>query len=102
MKYGLEQNILQKFQQLFSKYEMIERVILFGSRAKGNHREGSDIDLTIVGENVDATHLLTIQHELDDLLIPYKIDLSVYDLITNEELKDHIQRVGKLFYQKKS
>ncbi len=72
---------------------------LYGSRALGSYREGSDIDLTLLGE-IDLTTLNHISLKLDDLLLPYEIDLSVFDEIENAELREHIQRVGKVFYQR--
>lgn len=102
MKFGLSANTILKLLQLFSKYETIEKVIIYGSRAKGNFREGSDIDLSVEGEDFDASYLLKIKNEIDDLLLPYKVDLSSYANINNDDLKDHIRRVGKLLYEKKT
>ena len=100
MKFGIAQLSLQKLDELFSRYKVIDKVIIYGSRAKGNFREGSDIDLALEGKELDSDVLLSIRNELDDLMLPYKIDLSIYKNISNEELLDHIKRVGQLFYQK--
>ncbi len=100
MSYGLKYSDINKINILFSKHQTISRVILYGSRAKGNYRTGSDIDLTIQGKNIDLTTLLEIETELDDLLLPYKIDLSLYNKIENRDLVDHINRVGITFYNK--
>ncbi len=70
-------------------------MILYGSRAKG-----SDIDLTIVGDALTQSHLLKIANELDDLLLPYKIDLSLMRQIEDEALLEHIRRVGEVFYER--
>jgi len=102
MKYGLSSITIEKLKLLFFKYNSIEKVILYGSRAKGNYREGSDIDLTIKGDNIDSSDLINIKSEIDDLLLAYKVDLSIYTHLTNNDLKNHILRVGKLFYEKKS
>ena len=56
--------------------------------------------LTLVGKDLDMAVLLKIENDLDDLLLPYKIDLSVYHLIENQDLTDHINRVGTVFYEK--
>ncbi|WP_293013047.1 nucleotidyltransferase domain-containing protein [Mongoliibacter sp.] len=74
--------------------------MLYGSRAKGNYRPGSDIDLTLLGESLDLTELQKIEIELDDLMLPYKIDLSIHHKIQNSDFLEHIQRVGKIFYEK--
>jgi nucleotidyltransferase substrate binding protein (TIGR01987 family) len=79
----------------------IEAVILYGSRAKDNFKPGSDIDLTLIGNELNLTVLNKISLELDDLLLPYTFDLSLYHHIKQPDLIDHIQRVGKVFYSKK-
>src|SRR6266540_1776627 len=99
-KFGLKQTTIDKINGLFSGYPQIEQVILYGSRAKGNYRNGSDIDLTIKGEDVTLSQLLKIETELDDLLLPYKTDLSLLHKIDDPDLIDHIRRVGVVFYDK--
>ena len=84
---------------VFAQYSDIQRVILYGSRAKGNFRPNSDIDLTIMGD-LDWQSFTRLETELDDLLLPYKIDLSLFSHLENTQLIEHIQRVGKVFYQK--
>jgi predicted nucleotidyltransferase len=76
----------------------IEKAILFGSRAKGNYKPASDIDLTLVGDDLTLTIQQTIENELDDLLLPYKFDISIYHTISSKELLDHIERIGQLFF----
>ena len=100
MRYGLKESHIKKIQSVFANYSTINRVILYGSRAKGNYQNSSDIDLSLVGEDLDLTTLLKIENELDDLLLAYNIDLSVYHLIENQDLSDHINRVGTVFYEK--
>jgi type I restriction enzyme S subunit len=73
---------------------------LYGSRAKGNYRPNSDIDLTLKCKNVDLSTLFKIETDLDDLLLPYKIDLSIFHKIENQDLIEHINRVGVVFYEK--
>lgn len=102
LKYGLKQTTIEKINMIFSDRPQIEQVILYGSRAKGNYRNGSDIDLTIKGEGITLSQLLKIETELDDLLLPYKIDLSLLHQIDDPDLIDHIRRVGIVFYEKLS
>lgn len=71
---------------------------IYGSRAKGNYKNGSDIDLTLKGNHLNLSLLNQIANELDDLMLPYTFDLSIYSHISNEALIEHIDRVGKLFY----
>ncbi|GAB4453613.1 MAG: nucleotidyltransferase domain-containing protein [Bacteroidia bacterium] len=98
--FGLEISVIKAIQKVLEKYPEVEKAILYGSRAKGNYRAGSDIDLTLIGQNLNLTILQKIENELDDLFLPYKIDLSIYHHIQNESLLEHIKRVGKIFYEK--
>jgi predicted nucleotidyltransferase len=101
MKFGLKQNTIESISSVFEKYPQIEKVVIYGSRAKGNYRNGSDIDLTCIGQNLDLKSLHAIENELDDLLLPYSIDLSIFHHISNNDLIEHIERVGKVFYEMK-
>ena len=98
--YGLREDIVNAIVNVFKAFPEVEAAILYGSRAKGNFKPASDIDLTIKGENLDLSVLNKISWQLDDLLLPYKFDLSVFEKIQDEEVIDHIQRVGKIFYTK--
>ena len=97
---GLTANTNEKIRSVFEHYPEIESAVLYGSRAKGNFRPGSDIDLVIKGEKLDLVTLNKISNELDDLLLPNRIDLSIFHHIKNDKLLDHIHRVGRLFYKR--
>ena len=99
MQYGLKKESIEKVNRIFAQYDKIEEVILYGSRAKGNYKPGSDIDLTIKGKELNLKLLNKISLELDDLLLPYTFDLSIYNHIKQSDLIDHIVRVGKVFYK---
>lgn len=99
VKFGLKQRHIDAITGVFSEYPQVECVLLYGSRAKGNFRANSDIDLALKGA-IDLTTLLKIETSLDDLLLPYKIDLTNYHKIKNKDLIDHIDRVGVLLYEK--
>ena len=98
---GLTKEDIDRIKAIFSKYGPIEKVLIYGSRAKGNYRPASDIDLTIIGRNIDPNLQLKIEFDLDDLMLPYKFDISIYDKITNPEFIEHINKVGKEFYKRK-
>lgn len=98
--FGLSEKTIAAIQGVFSKYHQIEQAILYGSRAKGNYRNGSDIDLVLVGSELNLSRLFKIELELDDLLLPYKIDLALLHQIENTDLVEHINRKGKVFYQR--
>lgn len=101
-EFGLSPETISKIYSVFKNYPEIEKAILYGTRAKGTYKTGSDIDLALVGsKNLNHSLSLKIAIELDDLLLPYEIDLAVLSEIENTDLVDHINRVGKIFYQKK-
>jgi predicted nucleotidyltransferase len=99
MPYGLKDETVEAIHNVFAKYPEVDAAILYGSRAKGNFKPGSDIDLTLKGESLNLKLLNKISLEIDDLLLPYNVDLSIYHQIDNPELIDHIERVGRIFYQ---
>ncbi|MEA3544538.1 MAG: nucleotidyltransferase domain-containing protein, partial [Thermodesulfobacteriota bacterium] len=94
----MPETAVQKICSIFSHYPEIEHVLLYGSRAMGTWRNGSDIDLCIVGEKLGFSEMLAIENEIDDLMLPWKVDLSLRHQLENSELLDHILRVGKVFY----
>ena len=96
---GLDQTVRKNILNILVLFTEIEEAIIYGSRANGNYKPASDIDLTLVGENLNLTILQKIETELDDLLLPYKIDILVYHQISNKELIQHINRAGKPFYR---
>jgi predicted nucleotidyltransferase len=78
----------------------VRRAVLFGSRAKGNFREGSDIDLALETEQMSGRELADIRAELDDEPIAHRVDLVLRESIAPGELLEHIERVGKIFYDR--
>lgn len=102
MEYGLKENTILRIQSVLADFPQIEEAILYGSRAKGNYKNGSDIDLTFKDENLTLFILGKVDEQLDDLLLPYTFDLSIYHQINSPELLDHMNRVGKLFFSQKT
>ena len=99
MRYGLSERTLSTINAIFQKYPDVKQVILYGSRAKGNFRNGSDIDLSLKTEDsFTRTSLLGIANDFDDSDLPYFVDVSVYDKLSSQSLKAHIDRVGKVIY----
>ena len=99
MRFGLKESTIDQINTVFAQFPQVESAILYGSRAKGNYKPGSDIDLTLTGDKVDLSLIHKMELKLDDLLLPYTIELSAYRHISNLDLVDHIDRVGKLFYR---
>jgi type I restriction enzyme S subunit len=100
MKYGLAEESIQKIRSVFAGFPGIDKAVLYGSRAKGNYKPGSDIDLTLYGASLTASLHAKIAEALDDLLLPYTIDLSLFDELDNAKLREHIERVGVTFYER--
>jgi len=100
MKYGLTDIDLSKLYAVFSKYSDIENVVLYGSRAKGNYQPFSDVDITVRGNMFTRNQLYNLTRDIDDLLLPYLFDVSIFHNIKNADLFDHIQRVGITIYEK--
>jgi predicted nucleotidyltransferase len=100
MNYGLKDSAIEKINTVFSHHSEVEQVILYGSRAKGNYKPYSDIDFTLKGKSLDLSLKWKIENELDDLLLPYKIDMSLLRQIDNPDVVSHINRVGKVFYER--
>ncbi|MEK7728888.1 MAG: nucleotidyltransferase domain-containing protein [candidate division KSB1 bacterium] len=100
MKHGLEEKAVTQIQSVLAAFPAVEKAVLYGSRAKGNFKPGSDIDLALYGSGLSLQALHRIEDALDDLLLPYHIDLAIFARIANAELREHIQRVGVVFYER--
>ena len=97
----IKKETVKKISAIFAKYEEVEEATIYGSRAKGNYKPGSDVDLTLKGKQLNLKLLNKISLDLDDLLLPYTFDLSIYHHITEPDLIEHVERVGKIFYKQK-
>ncbi len=96
---GLSIEEIERIRQILARYPSVEQAILYGSRAKGTARLYSDIDIAVRG-NVTHSDWAGILNDLDDLLLAYKIDLSLYKNIRSKELREHIDRVGIVIFQR--
>lgn len=100
MEFGLSDQTCATVRQILGAYPQIEKAVLYGSRAKGNYKNGSDIDLSLIGTALDHRLLMSVASALDDSDIPYTVDLSLFEHIENTALREHIERVGKVFYER--
>lgn len=100
MNTGLLNGEIEALTKVFANYPKIDAAVLFGSRAMGNFRNGSDIDIALFGTNITFNDFLQIQIACDDLELMQKIDLVHVETIENQDLIQHIQRVGISIYQK--
>ena len=97
-RFGLPEKAIQAIQQVLAAHPEVERAIVYGSRAMGRERPASDIDLTLIGPAIGSNTLARIESELDDLLLPWMIDLSRLADLSHPPLRDHITRVGQVLY----
>lgn len=94
VKSGLDAKDLEKISELFASHPRVDKVVIFGSRATGDFRPGSDIDLAVYGCDFNFDDLLEIKVGLSDLQLPYFIDVVRYDKLKNDELKARIEEDG--------
>ncbi|MDP3430374.1 MAG: HI0074 family nucleotidyltransferase substrate-binding subunit [Desulfomicrobium sp.] len=99
-RFGIESSVFERIVDVLSGDPMIEDAIISGSRAKGVHKSGSDIDVVLKGKELTLQDLNRITLALDDLLLPYTFDLSLFHHIDNAELLAHIGRVGKSIFRR--
>ena len=101
-RFGLKETTIEKIGAVLAKFPQVEKAVLYGSRAKGNYKNGSDIDLCLYGDkDLTLNVLYKISQEIDDLLMPYTLDLSIFEQLTDPDFIDHIRRVGIVFYERK-
>lgn len=98
--FGLPERTIKDLYNYFFKKNDIEKVIIFGSRAKGTYRNGSDIDFAILTKNNKTFY--KIAGELDDLPTPYKFDIINYSKLEDCAIKESIDKYGKIFYIRKN
>lgn len=79
---------------------MIDEVLLHGSRARGDNSNGSDIDFTLIGNSRTDDCLFKISDAIDNLFLPYYVDVSIMKKIKNQALTDSIKNEGKFFHKK--
>ena len=99
--YGLSDKEFAEMKAIFGQCKNLERVILYGSRAKGNYKKFSDVDITLEGDNLTLADLFRIQDLLYESDLPYMFDVSIFSKISNPDLTDHIRRKGIVIWERK-
>lgn len=97
--YGLSEQVIAELHSVFNRYKNVRKVLIFGSRAKGNYRAGSDIDLAVMGDGIDCSQISDICLRIEDLGLLYKVDVIDYNKYKNTPIGEHVARVGKSFYE---
>lgn len=100
-EFGLSETAMDIIRGICGRFPRVSQVIVYGSRAMGTFREGSDIDMTVIAdEGFTRDDLLRMADAFDDSLLPYLVDLSIFAELKSSELKDHIRRRGKVLYER--
>jgi predicted nucleotidyltransferase len=99
-RFGLSEATIQKLCAVLAQYPQVEQAVLYGSRATGNYRNGSDIDLALFGDDLNLQTLCKIMNAIDDLMLPYSVDLIVFERSGDPDLRAHIHQAGVVFYQR--
>ncbi len=100
-QFGLSEEDIRIIRLVLSKHQEVEEAHILGSRAKGNFKQGSDVDISLKGNNLSVHIAAAIQEELnEETQMPYQFDVLYYDSIENDDLRKHIDRVGIVFYKK--
>lgn len=98
--FGLKDSIIIKMKNVLSKYGEIEKALIFGSRARGNYKKTSDIDIAIFSHNITSTRLNLLRNDFDELDIIYTVDIVDFYKVSKEELKNSIMRDGIVIFSK--
>lgn len=100
--FGLREDILARLRQVFARFDAIEAVVLFGSRARGDERHRSDLDLCLRGEGLTSSDEAHIARCIDDLMLPWKVDLILDHRLQHQAMRDNIDREGVIFYRREA
>lgn len=102
MNYGIKDDYWKRLETVFVSHKNIEKVILYGSRAKGTNRMYSDVDIVLVSDKINNREYTNIIQEIDDLLLPFIFDISVYHSIKDSNLIESINKTGVIIYENNS
>ena len=99
MKFGLTGADIEQISTIIGSFPEVQQAIIFGSRALGSHKNGSDVDIALKGKNIPHAIVTRIKYQLnEETTMPYFFDVVDYDALRNEELKTHIDQFGKIFF----
>ncbi|MCR4430981.1 MAG: nucleotidyltransferase domain-containing protein [Tepidanaerobacteraceae bacterium] len=101
MKFGLREFEIEYIVDAIKKFHEIEKAVIFGSRAKGNYKPGSDVDIAVYGEDITFDTVSALHAMLEEKgPLPYFFDIVDYTHLSHEGLKEHIDRVGEVIFEK--
>jgi len=98
-QFGLTRKDIETITAVLARHPQVDAAMIFGSRAKGTHRRGSDVDIALKGPRLDYRTVVEISYFLnEETIMPYHFDVLSVHAIDNPDLIDHINRVGVVFY----
>ena len=101
MKFGLTGADIEQITTIIGSFPEVQQAIIFGSRAMGSYKNGSDVDIALKGKNIPHANITQIKYQLnEETTMPYFFDVVDYDALRNEELKTHIDQFGKIFFER--
>lgn len=99
MEFGLKDNEINALRETLASVPEVEEAIIYGSRARGMNKVSSDIDITLKGSDLSYLQLAFLDAKIDDLYLPYFVDLSLFSMLRNVDLIKSIEREGKVLYR---
>ena len=103
MKFGLKTKDLNQITAIIRTFPEVTQAIIFGSRAMGNHKNGSDVDIVLKGTLINDKIVTQINYQLNEvLLLPYFFDVVHFESIENQDLVEHINQYGQVFFKRES
>ena len=100
MEFGLKDMEINALREVLSSVPEVDEAIIYGSRARGTNKVASDIDITLKGSDLTYLQLALLDAIVDDLYLPYFVDLSLFSMLRNKDLVESIEREGKVLYRK--
>ena len=97
-EYGLSEAIMEDLCRVFRRFPEIERVLVYGSRGRGDFKPHSDIDLAIIAPTMTRQRFTKLWSALEDLPIVFRLDVVHWDSVGNPRLKEQILREGRVIY----
>ena len=98
---GLPDEATSQLLERIVRHRAVQRVVLYGSRAFGRHQSGSDIDLCLEAPGMELGELLELGADLDDLLLPWQVDLQLFHRLDHAPLQVHIAKVGQVLWRRR-
>ncbi len=99
MNYNLPLDVEEELKNFFLQFDCIDKVVLFGSRARKDNTLKSDIDICIYSLSMTKQEFSKIKYEINELPILFKIDIVHFEQI-NDKLKENILKEEKLLFGK--